>query len=110
MLLIHEWRIAIWIIAVLRPFVSSLPSVVSLACGHCGFSIGARKKDGISSYAFEIDSHQQKQSHCKHVVVVTLDGNLSISCVRSRSDEHRSDQDSGNDDGISFTRENLGDA
>lgn len=110
MLRILEWSMPTWMIGLLRPLAQSLPSSASLACAHCGFSIVARKKAGISSYVFEIDSSQPKPLPCKHVVVVTYDGKLSISCAHSRFDELQSHHGSGVVDGTSFTKESLGDA
>lgn len=108
MLLIREWRISMWMIGALRPYVNSIPSVVSLACDHCGSRIDARKRDGMSSFAFEIDLHQQKPSPSKHVVVVTSDGRLSISCACSRLDELRSHHGSGVVDGTFSSEKNSG--
>lgn len=95
MLQIQEWRILTWIPLALRPALRSMPSVVSLACRHCGCAIGVRVVDGISSFGFEIDWSQANSSRSKHVVVLTQGGKLSISCAHLPSAASASQTSSG---------------
>lgn len=98
-------RISMWILGLVRPYVQSLPSVISLACPHCGLSINARSADGTYGSTFEIFLHQQNSSPSKHVVVLTHDGRVSISCASLPYDGLRSDPDFGVNAGISYSHE-----
>jgi len=99
-------RISTLIVGLFRAFVRSGPSVVSLACAHCGLSLDARATDGTSGSTFEIHLHPPSLSPSKLVAVLTPDGKLSILCACLPSVAHRSDQGSGVIDGICSSPKN----
>jgi len=78
-------RISTLIVGLFRAFVRSGPSVVSLACAHCGLSLDARATDGTSGSTFEIHLHPPSLSPSKLVAVLTPDGKLSILCESDTS-------------------------
>lgn len=45
---ILDASISTWIAALVLSFVRSMPTVVSLDCGHCGLNFVARVEDGTS--------------------------------------------------------------
>lgn len=85
--------------AVLRRIVPSAPSSGSWACDRCGFAIEGHVEAGTSSSTYVIDCFRAKQSRYRHVVVVTSAGKLSTLCESSQFAEHRSQIDSGVNDG-----------
>jgi len=99
-------HISILIVGLFRAFVRSGPSVVSLACAHCGLSLDARATDGTSGSTFEIHLHPPSLSPFKLVAVLTPDGKLSILCACLPSVAHQSDQGSGVTDGTSYSPKN----
>jgi len=99
-------RISTLIVGLFRAFVRSGPSVVSLACAHCGLSLDARATDGTSGSTFEMHLHPPSLSPSKLVAVLTPDGKLSILCACLPSVAHRSDQGSGVIDGICSSPKN----
>jgi len=93
-------RISMWINIALRPFLRSQPLRGSWVCASCGLFIVAHVEDGTSSLRCAIISHPVKLSPYKHVLEVTADGKLSISCAPLPSVEDVS-QDSGQSVGTS---------
>lgn len=87
--------ISMWTALQVRSFLRSLPSPASLACDHCGLNIDVRGVDGTSSFACEIDIALLNSSPCRHFLVLTDAGKLSISCVPSPSDARESRLDFG---------------
>jgi hypothetical protein len=109
MLQIKEWRISTWIAGLLPMFARSMPCVVSLDCTHCGSAFAVHCEAGTSSYVFVIDWNQQSLSRSRHVVALTSDGKLSISCVPSLSGKRPSAIRSGVNAGNCSMPENLHD-
>src|SRR5262245_56323994 len=83
----------------LRHFVTSAPSAVSLECSRCGFAINAHGEAGISSWSYVITFNPPSLSPCRLVLVPTLDGSALISCGCSQSDATLQQTDSGSTGG-----------
>ena len=103
MLLPKEHSMSIATVLFLLGYLRSMPSVESLECPHCGFSIGALRADGTALSTCEIVLNVPKSSPHKLFLVLTSGGKLSISCGCSQSDAHQSRPRSGDNVGISFT-------
>lgn len=103
---IYERHISTLTVGLSLGYVRSLPSVVSLACPRCGLKVSARKEAGTSGFAFEIDLDQRRSLPSRHVVVLTLAGNLSISCESSALDAAASPISSGGVSGTSYSTAN----
>lgn len=90
-----------------RGYAPSGSSSVRWVCAHCGLGLTGLVKDGTSSFSFElaIRAYPPKSSRRKHVVVLTPEGNFSISCAPVTADETASG-DSGPTDGTSCSPKN----
>lgn len=103
---IYTAHISTLIAKLFRACVPSSPFVTSLDCAHCGLKANVRGGDGTSGFTCEIRLLPQNLSVSRHVVALTPDGKLSISCVSSPSDARLSDPPSGNVVGTSSSPTN----
>lgn len=82
---IYEQRLLTSIVEKPRDSFPYGPYAASLACPRCGSKIDGHARDGIVEFTFESTSLNLNWLRFKHVVVLTLDGKLSISCESLQS-------------------------
>lgn len=84
----------------LQAGLGSLRSVMSFRCARCGWSISAQRTAGTSeSLSIDVTAGRLLNlSRSRHVLALTSDGNVSISC-ESEPSETDASGDSGPDAG-----------